>query len=1145
MQLYLPQEILYLNKKRFLYSLPVIILLMVVIAGWFATDYLGNQARQEIISESQASMLTLSTYVSSTFITIEGAVKSLSGSPLIAPALLSKRNQDIEHANSALDRYNSALNASVCYLMDVNGIAVASSNRNDPDSFLGISYRFRPYFQEAAQGQPYHYFALGITSGKRGFYASYPVQSRPGKVLGVIIMKKDLDDMGTFFRKYPFCFLISPEGIIFLSSKPEMVRKSFWPLDKTTQERLIASQQFGNKPFEAVTQKKIADGTEVTFEGKNYFVSRKVIDSGGWSIVVLNPMDRILIYKLIGILATISVCFLIIVFTGILYSTERSNEAIRQSEESKRQLLDAVGDGIFVVDTFGRVTFVNPAALHMLGYAEKEMLDQMVHVLIHHSHKDGSNYPVEDCPMYASLTRALDSHVEDEVFWRKDGSSFPVDYFSTPITKDGKVEGVVVTFKDITKRKRAEEALRESEERFRVLVENASDIIFRTDVNGNFTFVNPAMIRVTGYEKGELIGMQYTILIRPDMRDNALKFFGRQMVKGLQNTYSEYPIITKDGQNLWFGQNTQLIVNDGKVTGFQVVSRDITDRKRMEEKLRFEEQRFRAFVEHASDMIVLVNPEGVILYVNPAIESILGYKPEERIGANGAEIVHPDDVKALSDVFNTLSTDTSSPVINGELRLRHKDGSWRTLEAAGSNLVNNNVVESIIINYRDITERKKAEDALRKSEEKFKQLAEVFPETIFEANMKGDITYANEHGLKQFGFTQEEIVSGINIFDLVSPLDRNLAMERIQTRIKDSDKSDKRYLEYKAMKKDGSTFYAMALSVPIMVDGVPAGIRGFILDITEHKQAENMLYESEERYRLIAENTADTIAIFGLDLKLTYISPSITKLRGYTVQEAMTQTMDQMLTPDSLQLASKNFADHTALELSGTADPTRTILMELEEYCKDGSTVFVELAASYLRDENFKPNGILTVTRDITERKKAQEQIKYLATHDLLTDLPSLRFARDRLSVALNMARRYKKAVAVMFIDLDGFKDVNDTLGHDAGDYVLQQVAKRLLSCVRETDTVTRFGGDEFLIIATEINAPENAAQIAEKVIHVVSQPIVFNGRQSVVSASIGIALFPDDGTDMDQLIKKSDEAMYRVKKGGKNGFCFIRDTVN
>jgi diguanylate cyclase (GGDEF)-like protein/PAS domain S-box-containing protein len=342
-------------------------------------------------------------------------------------------------------------------------------------------------------------------------------------------------------------------------------------------------------------------------------------------------------------------------------------------------------------------------------------------------------------------------------------------------------------------------------------------------------------------------------------------------------------MIRKDGTTVWTEVKISVIRNENQqLVGILGITRDITERKRMEEKLRFEEQRFRAFVEHSSDMIVLVNPEGVILYVNPAIESVLGFKPEERIGSKGIERIHPDDITALADVFNTLSKDTNSPVINCELRLRHKDGSWRTLEAVGSNLVNNNVVEAIIINYRDIT-----------------------------------------------------------------------------------------------------------------------------------------------------------------------------------------------------------------------------------------------------------------------ERKKAEEQIQYLVTHDLLTDLPSLRFAKDRLSVALNMARRYKKAVAVMFIDLDGFKDVNDTLGHDAGDYVLQQVAKRLLSCVRETDTVTRVGGDEFLIIATEINAPENVAQIAEKVFHLVSQPILFNGRQAVVSASIGIALFPDDGIDMDQLIKKADEAMYRIKKAGKNGFCFINTTVN
>ncbi len=311
----------------------------------------------------------------------------------------------------------------------------------------------------------------------------------------------------------------------------------------------------------------------------------------------------------------------------------------------------------------------------------------------------------------------------------------------------------------------------------------------------------------------------------------------------------------------------------------------------------------------------------------------------------------------------------------------------------------------------DILERylegKEAQDALKRSEEKYKQLAEVFPESIFEANMKGDVIYANPHGLKQFGVTGEDIDRGVNIFDYVSPEDRALVMERIQSRINGDDEG---YLEFNAVKKDGSSFHALTLSVPITVDGIVVGIRGFIMDITERKQAE--------------------------------------------------------------------------------------------------------------------------------------EQIKHMATHDLLTDLPSLRLAKDRLTSALNMARRYKKSAAVMFIDLDGFKHVNDTLGHDAGDYVLKQVAQRLLSCVRETDTVARVGGDEFLIIATEINHPDNAAQIAEKVIHTVSQPIAINGEQAVVGTSIGIALFPEHGDDMDKLIKMADEAMYKVKNAGKNNFCFVSNSI-
>jgi diguanylate cyclase (GGDEF)-like protein/PAS domain S-box-containing protein len=176
------------------------------------------------------------------------------------------------------------------------------------------------------------------------------------------------------------------------------------------------------------------------------------------------------------------------------------------------------------------------------------------------------------------------------------------------------------------------------------------------------------------------------------------------------------------------------------------------ERKWAEEKLHLEEQRFRAFIENSSDIIVLMNREGVIGYINPAVETVLGFKPEERIGAKGFERIHPDDLKFLSDAFNTLLSDANSPVLQGEMRLRHKDGSWRTLEAVGSNLVKNNVVEAIIVNYRDITERKKVEDALQESEKRYRELSiiddltQLYNSRHFYDELKKEIDRSNRYG---------------------------------------------------------------------------------------------------------------------------------------------------------------------------------------------------------------------------------------------------------------------------------------------------------------------------------------------------------------------------------------------------------------
>lgn len=406
------------------------------------------------------------------------------------------------------------------------------------------------------------------------------------------MMKKNLDEMETFFSHYPFCFLVSRDGIIFLSSTPAMVLKSLWPLGRAVRETLIASRQFGDKVSETVFKKEIANGTEVTLEENNYFVSRKVIDSNGWSIVLLTPTDHIRDYKLIGMLATIFVCLLILIFSGIIYVIDRSKEAIRQSEESKRLLLHAAGDGIFEVDATGQLTFVNPAALRTLGFVAEEMLGQNVHSLIHHSHEDGSNYPVEDCPMYASYTKAADSHhVTDEVLWRMDGSSLHMEYSSMPITKDGKVMGSVVTFKDITARKQAEEALRRSETKFRTLYDSTRDALMLLDVKG-FLDCNKTTLAIFGCATREEFCHKHPADLSPteqpcgtDSMVLANQMIATAMEKG--SIHFEWMHKRNDtGETFPADVLLTVMELDGKPV-VQALARDITERKRYEKKLEY------------------------------------------------------------------------------------------------------------------------------------------------------------------------------------------------------------------------------------------------------------------------------------------------------------------------------------------------------------------------------------------------------------------------------------------------------------------------------------------------------------------------------------------------------------------------------
>jgi diguanylate cyclase (GGDEF)-like protein/PAS domain S-box-containing protein len=267
----------------------------------------------------------------------------------------------------------------------------------------------------------------------------------------------------------------------------------------------------------------------------------------------------------------------------------RAEEALKNSEEKYRNILKNIEESYYEVDLAGNLTFFNDSMCQTMGYTREELMG-----MNNRGYTNKENAEKLFQAFNEIYRTGKSGSVADYEIIRKDGAN---RYVGTSISlrKDssGKPIGFSGIIRDTTERKRAEEALRKSEERYRTLVEKASDIVLRTDDTGHFTFVNPAALRIMGYEEKELIGRDYLTLYRPDMREEAMKFFGLQFVKGIPNTYSEYPFIVKDGREIWLGQNIQLIVEDGHVVGFQAVARDITARRRMEEALRDSEKRYR------------------------------------------------------------------------------------------------------------------------------------------------------------------------------------------------------------------------------------------------------------------------------------------------------------------------------------------------------------------------------------------------------------------------------------------------------------------------------------------------------------------------------------------------------------------------
>jgi C4-dicarboxylate-specific signal transduction histidine kinase len=308
------------------------LLVFVAIIGIVATNYVVDEMHDITIRESEAAMHSLSVYLSSEFKEIERTVDVLAGLPWVAEALESGTPELIGQTNRRLYQFNEGMKTSVCYILNRDGMAIAASNYLDERSMVGHSYSFRNYYTQAMRGVPASSYLMGVTTLTKGYYTSLPVRDSYGRIIGVAVVKQELNEMETFLQRYPISFFINRPGIIILASNPEYSLKSLWPVDKKVEQELLASRLYGDKPFEPLFAREVTNGMELEFQGETFLATREYIGQEGISIVYLARTHRANTYRTMGYTVTAAmVFFLLMVLIGVFTMTGMKRRLTREN----------------------------------------------------------------------------------------------------------------------------------------------------------------------------------------------------------------------------------------------------------------------------------------------------------------------------------------------------------------------------------------------------------------------------------------------------------------------------------------------------------------------------------------------------------------------------------------------------------------------------------------------------------------------------------------------------------------------------------------------------------------------------------------------------------------------------------------------
>jgi diguanylate cyclase (GGDEF)-like protein/PAS domain S-box-containing protein len=578
------------------------------------------------------------------------------------------------------------------------------------------------------------------------------------------------------------------------------------------------------------------------------------------------------------------------------------------------------------------------------------------------------------------------------------------------------------------------------------------------------------------------------------------------------------------------------ILHKGKLTTDAIarVLRLAEGQRKVQASLESAEQRYRQLIEVAPDAI-FVHSDWRIVLVNPAMLRLFrAERPEQLLGHDVLELMAPQSRELVRERIKRLY-ERQQTVPLAEVEFLRADGTPFSAEVTAVSFAYAGRPAAQVV-ARDITARKSAELALLDSEARFRSLTELSSDWYWEQDQELRISFHSRGFAQSSGTTSDKLLGKRrweepNRIPLSGSWDEHRATLEARRPFRD--------FEYVRTGDDGKRHFLSLSGMPIFdAAGEFRGYRGVGRNITERKEAEQALRRSEERFRSLTELSSDWYWEQDEELRFTYVSTGFGENSSYDPSRILGKRRWEF---EDVVPASGTWEDHR--KLLEAREPFRDF--EQISIRADGTRLYISSSGQPVVDEAGTFMGYRGVGRNITVRKVAEKRLAQLAQFDPVTGLPNRNLLHERLDHAIAQSRRRGRGAGVLFVDLDRFKLVNDSHGHHVGDELLRQVGRSLKDCVRRDDTVARLSGDEFAVVIADLARPDDAAIVAQKIIESFALPFDLDGRETFITASIGVAAFPQDGSDAETLLQCADVAMYRAKESSRNAFCFYTAEMN